>query len=183
MTTKQILFSFQGRIDRETFAKYYLGIPTLVYIFAAVVDVLLGANREFEIGCFLVFLLLYLWPMLALQSKRWHDRDKSAWWILITIIPLIGNLWVLIELCGQKGTEGENRFGPDPKKSTLQMSTPAAPNTHSRTQQNINTPSGNPHHTLASRLAESKKLHEDGMLSADEYAHMRQKILSEAAVL
>lgn len=183
MTTKQILFSFQGRIDRETFAKYYLGVPTLVYIFAAVVDVLLGANREFEIGCFLVFLLLYLWPMLALQSKRWHDRDKSAWWLLITVIPFIGNLWVLIELCGQKGTEGENRFGPDPKKPTVQSSALALPKGHFHTQPNVTTSSSNTNHTLASRLAESKKLHEEGMLSADEYAHMRQKILSEAAVL
>ena len=28
--------------------------------------------------------------------KRWHDRDKSGWWIMIGVIPIIGSFWVLI---------------------------------------------------------------------------------------
>ena len=54
-----------------------------------------------------------LWSSFALQAKRWHDRDKSAWWILLNFIP-IANLWALIETLFLRGTEGSNRFGDDP---------------------------------------------------------------------
>ena len=32
-----------------------------------------------------------LWMKLAVLVKRWHDRDKSGWWVLITFIPVIGS--------------------------------------------------------------------------------------------
>ncbi|MCV6071350.1 DUF805 domain-containing protein, partial [Escherichia coli] len=38
----------------------------------------------------------------------------SAWWLLLLLIPVIGWLVILIFNC-QRGTEGNNRFGPDPK--------------------------------------------------------------------
>ena len=43
--------------------------------------------------------------------KRFHDRDKSGWWVLIGLIPIIGAIWLLIELGFLKGTPGPNRFG------------------------------------------------------------------------
>jgi uncharacterized membrane protein YhaH (DUF805 family) len=51
---------------------------------------------------------------LCVYGKRWHDRDKSAWWILIGLIPFIGWIWVLVEVGFLKGTDGPNRFGEDP---------------------------------------------------------------------
>lgn len=62
----------------------------------------------------IVLLLLLLWPSICLYAKRWHDRDKSGWWSLIVLIPIIGGLWMLIELGFLRGTDGPNRFGPDP---------------------------------------------------------------------
>jgi uncharacterized membrane protein YhaH (DUF805 family) len=59
-----------------------------------------------------VFLLSLI--AIIVQVKRWHDRDKSGWWVLINFIPLVGPLWTLIECGFIKGTTGENRFGPDP---------------------------------------------------------------------
>jgi len=50
--------------------------------------------------------------------KRYHDRDKSGWWILILFIPLVGFIWFLIELGCLPGTPGPNRFGPDPLGTT-----------------------------------------------------------------
>ena len=47
-------------------------------------------------------------------SKRYHDRGKSGWWYLVTFIPLIGPIWVLIELQFLSGDRGSNRFGPPP---------------------------------------------------------------------
>ncbi len=58
--------------------------------------------------------LIALWPSLAVAAKRWHDRDKSGWWVLISFIPILGFVWTFIECGCMKGTEGDNRFGPDP---------------------------------------------------------------------
>ena len=58
--------------------------------------------------------LVLLWPGLAIYAKRWHDRNKSAWWSLIALIPVIGGIWLLVELGFLKGTAGPNQYGPDP---------------------------------------------------------------------
>jgi len=43
-----------------------------------------------------------------------HDRDKSAWWMLIILIPFVGGIWYLVEVGFLKGTEEQNQFGSDP---------------------------------------------------------------------
>ena len=63
-----------------------------------------------------VFLIL-LTPVLvnfAVLAKRWHDRNKSAWWAFILLVPVIGVLWTSVECGFFKGTLGKNRFGLDP---------------------------------------------------------------------
>ena len=45
-----------------------------------------------------IMALVTLWPYVAVQVRRWHDRNKSGWWFLINFVPVIGLLWVLIEL-------------------------------------------------------------------------------------
>ena len=62
----------------------------------------------------LVVYVLALWIGLAIAAKRWHDRNKSAWWILIVFVPVVGGLWYLIECGFLKGTTGPNKFGSDP---------------------------------------------------------------------
>jgi uncharacterized membrane protein YhaH (DUF805 family) len=61
-----------------------------------------------------ILILITLWPALAIYTKRWHDRDKSGWWTLIIFIPIIGSIWLLVELGFLRGTDGPNRFGDDP---------------------------------------------------------------------
>ncbi len=64
-----------------------------------------------------VILLVAFLPLsfitLFAQIQRWHDRNKSGWWILINFVPVFGFIWATIELYLIKGTSGENRFGPD----------------------------------------------------------------------
>lgn len=54
--------------------------------------------------------LALLLPNLAVAARRLHDIDKSGWWMLIGIIPVIGWL-ILIYWYVQEGTKGPNRFG------------------------------------------------------------------------
>jgi uncharacterized membrane protein YhaH (DUF805 family) len=58
--------------------------------------------------------LVVIWPGLAINIKRWHDRDKSGWWILISLIPFVGPIWALVEVGFLPGTPGPNQYGPDP---------------------------------------------------------------------
>jgi uncharacterized membrane protein YhaH (DUF805 family) len=53
-------------------------------------------------------------PGLAVQVRRFHDQDKSGWFVLLGLIPYIGGLIVLIFMLIE-GTAGPHRFGPDPK--------------------------------------------------------------------
>jgi uncharacterized membrane protein YhaH (DUF805 family) len=60
-----------------------------------------------------IFGLAVLLPTICVAGRRLHDRDMSAWWLLLVLIPLIGGL-ILIYFYIQKGTDGPNRFGADP---------------------------------------------------------------------
>jgi uncharacterized membrane protein YhaH (DUF805 family) len=62
----------------------------------------------------LVFVLGSLIPAIAVQVRRFHDQDKSGWFVLLNFIPYVGGLIVLVFMC-LEGTRGPNRFGPDPK--------------------------------------------------------------------
>ncbi|NQU61538.1 MAG: DUF805 domain-containing protein [Rhodospirillales bacterium] len=68
-------------------------------------------------GVSFIFILALLWPAFAIGVKRLKDRDMAGWWSLIGIIPLVGQIWALVTLGFFKGTDGENRFGPDPLES------------------------------------------------------------------
>lgn len=52
------------------------------------------------------------WIGFAATVRRWHDRDKSGWWCLVGAVPLIGPVWLAVELGLSPGTPGANRFGP-----------------------------------------------------------------------
>ncbi|MDH5556011.1 MAG: DUF805 domain-containing protein [Alphaproteobacteria bacterium] len=109
MPISQVWFSFEGRIGRQTYwLKYFL--PWLaINIVAAVID---GMTGGLVAG--LLVGLVGIWVGIAAGAKRCHDRDRTGWFQLIVLIPIIGAIWLLIELGFLKGSEGENRFGPDP---------------------------------------------------------------------
>jgi uncharacterized membrane protein YhaH (DUF805 family) len=64
--------------------------------------------------CYFVLLLL---PIMAVSVRRLHDVGKSAWWLFITLIPIIGGIWLFV-LMVTEGQSGDNRYGPNPKTST-----------------------------------------------------------------
>jgi uncharacterized membrane protein YhaH (DUF805 family) len=106
---KYLFLSFEGRIGRQSF---WMGVLALfvVNVLATIVDSVLGGTGI--IGLIVSLALIY--PSVALSAKRWHDRDKSAWWMLIALVPVIGWIWAIVENGFLVGTAGANRFGPDP---------------------------------------------------------------------
>lgn len=60
----------------------------------------------------LVSLLTFI-PYLSLSVRRFHDIDKSGWWYVGCIIPILG--WIIgWNFMAARGTAGPNRFGDDP---------------------------------------------------------------------
>ncbi|WP_105902848.1 DUF805 domain-containing protein [Vibrio gangliei] len=140
MTAKQWLFSFQGRISRQRFWMW-----NLFYYLVMLGVVGVAAQNMFAsytgVVIFIVSAAL-LWPDLAVTAKRWHDRNKSNWWLLMHIPLLIGRImtptagmeaaqpiwqtgmsvlalvcgiWMLVECGLLKGSQGDNRYGPEPQ--------------------------------------------------------------------
>lgn len=112
----QLWFSPNGRATRFDYWMRYT-VPYLIgFIIAEYLDARLdAAGPDGGPGIItLIFIIAALWPGLAVGIKRCHDRDRSGWFLLIALIPIIGGIWLLIELGFLRGTIGENRFGPDP---------------------------------------------------------------------
>lgn len=68
----------------------------------------------FILVVFVLGYLAVLLPAIAVQVRRFHDQDKSGWFVLMNFIPYVGGIIVLVFMC-LEGTRGPNRFGPDPK--------------------------------------------------------------------
>jgi len=111
MDFKTFYFSFDGRIGRQDFWLRYV-LPYLGMLFVTVLFTSINENAGSTLS--LIFSLIAIWPSLAVIAKRWHDRNKSGWWILINIIPIVGSIWALVENGFLRGTVGPNHFGPDP---------------------------------------------------------------------
>jgi uncharacterized membrane protein YhaH (DUF805 family) len=106
---------FNGRSRRKEywmFTLYNMVIFTVFYL-AGLVTVLRGSISVVFFGLALVYWLATLVPGLAVSVRRLHDIDKSGWFLLIGLIPLVG-IALLVLVC-LDGTPGDNRFGPNPK--------------------------------------------------------------------
>jgi uncharacterized membrane protein YhaH (DUF805 family) len=111
MTLSQLLFSFEGRIRRKAYW-FAVAIFFAVQIVASMLDLAATGARQGPVS--LVVGLGVFVASIAVSVKRWHDRDKSGWWVLIGFVPVIGWIWVVVENGFLRGTPGPNRFGPDP---------------------------------------------------------------------
>lgn len=121
---QSLLFSFQGRINRAKFWLVHVVMWVVVAVVSGIImgDAAMSADPEAALRSLgtvprLILAVLYVllvWIGLAAGVKRWHDRNKSGWWVLIALVPVIGGLWYLIECGFLPGTAGPNTYGPDP---------------------------------------------------------------------
>ena len=102
------LFSLRGRTTRFGFwtAGVAIGLAfAVLFVFI---------ETAFARSATLILYPLFFWLTFALAVRRLHDRGRSAWRLLLLAIPLIGPIWIGIELGFLAGTPHENRYGPDP---------------------------------------------------------------------
>ena len=75
------------------------GIVLTLFVFVQSRWLILLTIGLFGLGTFL--------PGLAVGARRLHDIDKSGWYLLLWLLPVIGWIWLLV-LALQRGTDGPN---------------------------------------------------------------------------
>lgn len=110
MDIQKTFFTLDGRLSRLPYFKCIV----MIWIISAVVAWLIDSSSSTLISLIgIVVSLAMIGVSISFSVRRLHDIDKSGWFLLIAIIPLIGFLFQLY-LIFAKGTEGVNRFGEDP---------------------------------------------------------------------
>jgi len=103
---------FNGRARRKEF--WYFVLCNLAISFALIIlSCIPILGWLFRVVSSLMGLALFI-PNLAIGIRRLHDTDRSGWWILLALIPLVGAI-ILIVWAAMEGTVGDNQYGPDPK--------------------------------------------------------------------
>jgi uncharacterized membrane protein YhaH (DUF805 family) len=114
VTAGDIMFSFRGRIARRHFwlGSLVISVPGWLPLGA-----MLSPSKDTQKGAlaaYVLWALLMLLPSFAIHVKRWHDRGKSGWMLLVNFIPIVGPIWAFIETGCLPGTPGPNQYGDDP---------------------------------------------------------------------
>ena len=118
---------FQGRASRSEYWLFALLIFLVALGLAILNAVVMGVTGSAQPNVLIlllygVFLLATIIPSLSVTFRRLHDTDRSAWWILIGLVPLIGSIALLVFYC-LPSTPGPNRFGPAPGASPDDLQT------------------------------------------------------------
>ncbi|MBB3308640.1 uncharacterized membrane protein YhaH (DUF805 family) [Rhizobium sp. BK196] len=122
--------TFSGRASRSEYWWFYLFYVLVAFAFAVVAIGVATASGGVEggvpstiiaIGAIGgLFVLGTIIPFLAVQIRRFHDRNMSGWWylalIILGLIPYVGFIAsiAIFVISVLPGTVGPNKFGPDP---------------------------------------------------------------------
>lgn len=108
---------FSGRSRRKEYWHFVL-FSVIVSLVLSAVDALLGTfSSSTNVGLLGgIYGLAIIIPSIAVSVRRLHDIDRTGWWVLISLVPVVGSI-VLLVFAVLDGTPGGNRFGPNPKAS------------------------------------------------------------------
>ncbi len=106
-----VLKNYVGFSGRARRAEYWQFALFNIIALAVCFGIGLAIKSQILYGLYALAVLL---PGLAVAVRRLHDTDRSGWWLLISLVPLIGGIVLLVFLC-LEGTRGSNKFGADPK--------------------------------------------------------------------
>ena len=92
MTEKYL--KFEGRATRGEYWKFVL-IQFVIIIVLEFLISIFSIGSTFEDILTLVVTLPFILPSLAVQTRRLHDLNRSAWWLLLHFVPYAGSLFCL----------------------------------------------------------------------------------------
>ncbi len=107
---------FRGRARRKEYWMFFLFNIIISFILGLVdglISVALGSDQNILANLYLLAVLL---PGIAVSVRRLHDTGRSAWWVLIGLIPIIGPI-ILVVFLVQESNPGQNEYGANPKEA------------------------------------------------------------------
>jgi len=105
---------FSGRSRRTELWMFSL-VNLVICMVLAFIEGTLGIFRGQSLSVLsTLYSMFVLIPSLAVSARRLHDIGRTAWWLLLGLIPLLGGI-VLLVFFVQDSQAVENRFGPNPK--------------------------------------------------------------------
>ncbi|MBW4656954.1 MAG: DUF805 domain-containing protein [Kaiparowitsia implicata GSE-PSE-MK54-09C] len=111
---------FSGRASRKEYWMFVLWI-ILIYLVLVLLDNFLKIKLD-DVPSF-VALLSRIWawavalPLVSICVRRLHDTSRSAWWLMIGLVPVLGLIGLFVYMI-MNGTTGNNKFGLDPNFSS-----------------------------------------------------------------
>ncbi len=112
---------FSGRARRKEYWMFTLFSTIIALVLGFIEDIVRGivgiapeTNQSILVG---IYTLAVLIPSIAVSVRRLHDTGRSGWWVLISLVPLIGVI-VLIVFTVQDSQQEDNQYGPNPKMAT-----------------------------------------------------------------
>lgn len=103
--------NFKGRARRQEYWMFAFINLIIILILNTVDRVIFGSSMAILSSLYGLAILI---PGIAVAVRRLHDTDRSGWWALLGLIPVIGTIALIVMMCFNS-TSGENRFGPNPK--------------------------------------------------------------------
>ena len=115
---------FSGRARRKEYWLFVL-FNIIISCVLTVIDFMVGTyNQAVGIGVLTgIYALAVVIPGIAVSVRRLHDTDRTGWWLLIVLVPIVGPIVLIVFMCID-GTPGTNRFGPSPKEVPLAAAVP-----------------------------------------------------------
>jgi uncharacterized membrane protein YhaH (DUF805 family) len=101
---------FSGRAPRSEYWWWVLALVGAAFAVSFVVAIFTG-DPDVADGLVGLLWLGTILPSLAVGARRLHDTDRSGWWLLIGLVPLVGGI-VLLVLMATEGSRHPNRYGP-----------------------------------------------------------------------
>jgi len=108
---------FSGRARRK---EYWMFV--LINLIISIILGIIASVIRFQ-ALTTIYALAILIPSLAVGVRRLHDTNRSGWWYLIALIPVIGAI-VLIVFLATEGQAETNKYGSNPKVAPVVASTP-----------------------------------------------------------
>ena len=106
---------FDGRAQRAEYWYFFLFSMIISLVFV-VIDIATGSfNEETGFGLLSgIYTLAVLIPTIAVGVRRLHDTNRTGWWMLLALVPLIGFI-VLIVFFVIDSDQSDNQYGSNPK--------------------------------------------------------------------
>lgn len=113
---------FSGRASRQEFWMFVLFNLLFAMTWAFVAGLLTGLfGGSFDQESRLIFMykLIAIYyavtavPAMAVGVRRLHDTGRSGWWMLVSLVPIAGGIWLILLMC-LDGSAGDNRYGSRP---------------------------------------------------------------------